>query len=181
MRFVTNVSYIGMLLPALLNVGALSADTMDCTATEVHGMPAEGQPAIAPQLVCTTDEGFDIAFDGDVNLILDRNDFESGRTKLTIPSNSVSENLHVELNSTTLGEIAVVADPLSGGERRRLTREGEFSVLVIRVTDGTYSPSQDEAKMFNDVFGDENNLVSHSWNNTRHSQQLVALHISNIT
>jgi hypothetical protein len=58
-----------MLLPALLNVGALSADTMDCTATEVHGMPAEGQPAIAPQLVCTTgDEGFDIAFDGEVNL-----------------------------------------------------------------------------------------------------------------
>ena len=180
MRFVTNVSYIGMLLP-LLNVGALSADTMDCTATEVHGMPPEGQPAIAPKLVCTTDEGFDIAFDGDVNLILDRNDFESGSTKLTISSNSVSENLHVELNSTTLGEIAVVTDPLSGGERRRLTREGEFSVLVIRVTDGTYAPSQDEATMFNDVFGDENNLVSHSWNNTRHSQQLAALNICNIT
>ena len=109
-----------------------------------------------------------------------RNDFESGSTKLTISSNSVSENLHVELNSTTLGEIAVVADPLSGrDERRRLTREGEFSVLVIRVTDGTYAPSQDEAKMFNDVFGDENNLVSHSWN-TCHSQQSAELQISNI-
>ena len=141
-------------------------------------MSVDGQP-LAHQLSCTTDEGVDITFDGDANLILDRNDFESGITKLTIPSDSVSDHLHVELDSTTLGKIAVVTDPLSGGERRRLTREGEFSVLVIRVTDGTYAPSQDEAKMFNDVFGDENNLVSHSWN-TCHSQQSAELQISNI-
>jgi hypothetical protein len=60
MRFVTNVLYIGMLLP-LLNVGALSAD-LDCTASEVHGMPVDGQP-LAHQLSCTTDEGVDITFD----------------------------------------------------------------------------------------------------------------------
>ena len=160
--------------------GLRKGNHLDCTASEVHGMSVDGQP-LAHQLSCTTDKGVDITFDGDANLILDRNDFESGITKLTIPSDSVSDHLHVELDSTTLGKIAVVTDPLSGGERRRLTREGEFSVLVIRVTDGTYAPSQDEATMFNDVFGDENNLVSHSWNNTRHSQQLVALHISNIT
>jgi hypothetical protein len=170
MRFVTNVLYIGMLLP-LLNVGALSAD-LDCTASEVHGMPVDGQP-LAHQLACTTDEGVDITFDGDTNLILDRNDFESDITKSTIPSDSVSDHSHVELDSTTLGKIAVVSDPLSGRERRRLTREGEFSVLVIRVTDGTYAPSQNEAKMFYDVFGDENNF-------TCHFQQLAALQISNI-
>ena len=158
--------------------GLRKGNHLDCTASEVHGMPVDGQP-LAHQLSCTTDEGVDITFDGDANLILDRNDFESGITKLTIPSDSVSDHLHVELDSTTLGKIAVVTDPLSGGERRRLTREGELSVLVIRVTDGTYAPSQDEAKMFNDVFGDENNLVSHSWN-TCHSQQSTELQISNI-
>ena len=160
--------------------GLRKGNHLDCTASEVHGMSVDGQP-LAHQLSCTTDKGVDITFDGDVNLILDRNDFESGITKLTIPSDSVSDHLHhVELDSNTLGKIAVVADPLSGrDERRRLTREGEFSVLVVRVTDGTYEPSQDEAKMFNDVFGDENNLVSHSWN-TCHSQQSAELQISNI-
>ena len=67
---------------------------LDCTASEVHGMPVDGQP-LAHQLSCTTDEGVDITFDGDSNLILDRNDFESGITKLTIPSDSVSDHLHV--------------------------------------------------------------------------------------
>ena len=158
--------------------GLRKGNHLDCTASEVHGMSVDGQP-LAHQLSCTTDKGVDITFDGDVNLILDRNDFESGITKLTIPSDSVSDHLHVKLDRTTLGKIAVVTDPLSGRERRRLTREGEFSVLVVRVTDGTYEPSQDEAKMFNDVFGDENNLVSHSWN-TCHFQQSAELQISNI-
>ena len=42
----------------------------------------------------------------------------------------------------------------------RLTRTGTQKVLVIRVVSNTHFPTQSEAKMYDDVFIDDNNLVS---------------------
>ena len=54
---------------------------------------------------------------------------------------------------------AVAVSRLVGG-RRKLTTTGNKSVLVVRVVSNNYWPYQDEAKMHDDVFVDDNNLVS---------------------
>ena len=54
---------------------------------------------------------------------------------------------------------AVAVRNIFGG-RRKLTTTGNKSVLVVRVVSNNYAPSQDEAKMHDDVFVDDNNLVS---------------------
>ena len=48
----------------------------------------------------------------------------------------------------------------TGNRRRKLTTTGAKKVLVVLVTNGVDKPSQSEQDMYNDVFEDDNNLVS---------------------
>ena len=161
MKFSMSSACIGAILAAFNFQGS---SALTCTASAVDGFPEPDHPEVNPRLMCTTNDGQLINIDGAREEILSRNDFHSGQTQLSIPSEIISEDLdgmdggYVNVNRENLGKIELINQPHES--RRRLTKEGIKSVLVIIVTDGTNSPTQNEAKMYNDVFGDENNLVS---------------------
>ena len=135
----------------------LSDETLNCTATEVHGYPEPGHPEIPVQYQCATDDGEALFIDGDAIAVLG-DEFESGHTIMSVPSSAVSINGRINLNQAQ-GAITVSNDDHSHS-RRKLTRIGTYKVLVIRVVSSDYAPSQSEAKMYDDVFADANNLVS---------------------
>ena len=136
-------------------------ETIDCTVVEVHGLPEPGLPEIPLQYQCTTVAGQALFIDGDAIAVLG-DEFESGHTRMSVPSSAVSINGHISLDRAQ-GAITVSNDDHGHG-RRKLTRIGTYSVLVIRVVSSSYAPSQSEAQMYDDVFNDENNLVSaHSY------------------
>jgi len=132
-------------------------ETLDCTVVEVHAFPEPGHPDIPIQYQCTTDDGDALFIDGDAIAVLG-DEFESGHTRMSVPSGAVSINGRISLNLAR-GAITISNDDHIHS-RRKLTRTGTYSVLVIRVVSSSYAPSQDEARMYNDVFADENNLVS---------------------
>lgn len=132
-------------------------ETLDCTVAEVHGMPEPGRPDIPVQYVCSTDDGETLFIDGDAIAVLG-DQFESGHTRMSVPSSAVSINGYISLDQAQ-GAIAVSNDDHSHS-RRKLTRVGTYKVLVIRVVSSAYAPSQSEAQMYDDVFADTNNLVS---------------------
>jgi len=132
-------------------------ETLDCTVTELHGMSEPGNPDIPPQYACYPDDGDALFIDGDAIAVLG-DQFESGHTKMSIPSSAVSINGHISLNQAQ-GAINVSNDH-HNHSRRKLTRIGTYKVLVIRVVSADYAPSQSEAQMYDDVFADANNLVS---------------------
>ena len=132
-------------------------DKLDCTVAEVHGLPETGHPDVPIQYQCTTDAGEDLFIDGDAIAVLG-DEFESGHTRMSVPSRAVSINGRISLNRAG-GAITISNDDHSHSSRK-LTKTGTFSVLVIRVVSSDYEPEQDEAKMYDDVFADENNLVS---------------------
>ncbi len=84
--------------------------------------------------------------------------FVTGETTLAVAPQAISSygNISVQ-QAMTPGVVAV--SRLVGG-RRKLTTTGNKSVLVVRVVSNDYAPSQSEAKMYDDVFVDDNNLVS---------------------
>jgi len=135
----------------------LSDETLDCTVAEVHGLPEPGHPDVPVQYQCATDDGDTLFIDGDAIAVLG-DEFESGHTRMSVPSSAVSINGRINLNQAQ-GAITVSNDDDSHS-RRKLTRIGTYSVLVIRVVSSTYDLDQTEADMYNDVFADENNLVS---------------------
>jgi len=132
-------------------------ETLDCTVAEVHGMAEPGHPDIPMQYACTTDDGDALFIDGDAIAVLG-DQFESGHTRMAVPSSAVSINGHISLDQGQ-GAITVSNDDHSHS-RRKLTKIGTYKVLVIRVVSSTYDVTQSEAQMYDDVFADENNLVS---------------------
>ena len=135
----------------------LSDETLNCTATEVHGYPEPGHPEIPVQYQCATDDGEALFIDGDAIAVLG-DEFESGHTIMSVPS-ILTINGYINLNQAQKGAITVSNDDHSRS-RRKLTRIGTYKVLVIRVVSSDYDVSQSEAQMYDDVFDDANNLVS---------------------
>ena len=131
--------------------------SVECTVSEVHGIAPRGSPQVPEEYACTTDEGDALFFDGDASALLGAG-FVTGETTLAVAPQAISSDGNISVQQAmTPGAVAV--SRLVGG-RRKLTTTGNKSVLVVRVISDSYWPSQDEAKMHDDVFVDDNNLVS---------------------
>ena len=130
---------------------------MECTVSEVHGIFPPGSPQVPAQYACTTDEGDALFFDGDVSALLGAG-FVTGETTLALAPQAMSSDGHISVQQAMAPGAVAVSRRVGG--RRKLTTTGEKSVLVVLVISNDYAPSQNEAMMHDDVFVDDNNLVS---------------------
>jgi hypothetical protein len=128
--------------------------------SEVHGLATPGNPQVPEQYSCTTDEGKALFFDGDASVLLGAEFSAGSDTRLALTSQAMASDGHISVQRAMVPGAAAVG--IGGGGRRKLTIRGTKRVLVIRLvsSSGTYAPTQSEAKMHDDVFVDENNLVS---------------------
>ena len=131
---------------------------VECTVSEVHGFAPPGSPQLPDQYACTTDEGDALFFDGEAPALLGAG-FVAGETRVALAPHAMSSKGHISVKQA-MAPGAVAVRNIFGGRTRKLTTTGNKRVLVIRVVSDSYRPSQDEAKMSDDVFVDENNLVS---------------------
>jgi len=127
---------------------------VECTVSKVHGIAPPGSPQVPEQYACTTDEGDALFFDGDASALLGAG-FVTGETTLALAPQAMLCDGYISVQQAMApGAVAVSSLVML------TTTTGEKSVLVIRVVSNAYAPSQSEAKMSNDVFVDDNNLVS---------------------
>ena len=130
---------------------------VECTVSEVHGLAPPGSPQVPAQYACTTNEGNPLFFDGDASTLLGAG-FVPGETTLALAPQAMLSDGNISVQQA-MAPGAVAVSRLVGG-RRKLTTTGNKRVLVVRVVSNNYAPSQSEAKMSDDVFVDDNNLVS---------------------
>jgi hypothetical protein len=131
---------------------------VECTVSEVHGLAPPGSPQVPEQYACTTDEGDALFFDGEASALLGTG-FIPGETRLALAPQAMSSDRKINVQQA-MAPGAVAVSSLVGGRTRKLTTTGNKSVLVVRVVSNDYAPSQNEATMYDDVFVDDNNLVS---------------------
>jgi len=109
---------------------------------------------------CTTEDGNMFFFDGDSSDLFGVEGFVSGETRLSLAPSALSFDRTISVEQAIADKAVVIRN--QGGERRRkLTTHGTKNVLVVRVVSEDYEPTQSEDDMYNDVFSDDNNLVSH--------------------
>ena len=133
-------------------------DVVECDVSEVHGLNLPGSPRVPVQYACTTDEGDAVFFDGDVSNLLLSKSIDS-KTRIALPQSAIRSDGKISVQKAmALG--AAPRNIFSENRERKLTTTGQKDVLVILVVGNDDAPTQSEATMFNDVFGDENNLVS---------------------
>ena len=131
---------------------------VECTVSEVYGFAPPGSPQLPDQYACTTDEGDALFFeDGEASALFGTG-FVPGETRLALAPQAMSSDGNINVQQAMAPGAAAVSN-ISGG-RRKLTTTGNKRVLVVRVVSNNYWPYQDEAKMHDDVFVDDNNLVS---------------------
>jgi hypothetical protein len=133
--------------------------------SEVHGLTPPDTTEVPVQFACTTDDDDNtLFFDGDASALLGK-DFVSGVTRLALAPQAISPDGLINVQQAmALGAATIVSNDVENDRRRKLTTTGTKRVLVVRVVNDVRNqkPSQTEARMFNDVFDDENNLVSHA-------------------
>lgn len=138
-----------------------ASESVDCTVAEVHGLPPPGSPDVPKQYTCGGDNGEILFFDGDAAPLLGA-DFEPGHTRLTLTSAAMSAYGQISVQQAMSRRGAAIISNDHNRKNRRLTHEpGDMTVLVVRVVGGANSATvaQNEAKLFNDIFSDENNLA----------------------
>jgi len=131
---------------------------VECTASLVDGLVPPGSPQVPDQYACTTDEGDAIFFDGDASTLLGAG-FVTGETKIALASQAMSTDGKISVQQAMSPGVMAISNSIDD-RRRKLTTTGTKKVLVILVTNGVHKPSQSEQDMYNDVFEDDNNLVS---------------------
>jgi hypothetical protein len=133
--------------------------------SEVHGLTPPDATEVPVQFACTTDDDDNtLFFDSDASALLG-SDFVSGVTRLALAPQAISPDGMINVQQAMApGAVAIVSNDVENDRRRKLTTTGTKRVLVVRVVNDVRNqkPSQSEAIMFNDVFDDENNLVSHA-------------------
>jgi hypothetical protein len=133
--------------------------------SEVHGFTPPDATEVPVQFACTTDDDDNtLFFDNDASALLG-SDFVSGVTRIALDPQAISPDGMINVQQAMApGAITIVSNDVDNDRRRKLTTTGTKEVLVIRVVNDVLNqkPSQSEAKMSNDVFVDENNLVSHA-------------------
>ena len=86
--------------------------------------------------------------------------FVSGETRLALAPSLINTDGKIRVEKAMKKAPGSSHNIFTGNRRRKLTTTGTKKVLVILVTNGVDKPSQSEQKMYNDVFQDDNNLVS---------------------
>jgi len=132
---------------------------VECTVSLVDGLVPPGSPQVPHQYVCTTDEGDAIFFDGDASTLLGAG-FVTGETRIALAPQAISTDGEISVQQAVKAPGSSRNIFNKGNRRRKLTTTGTKKVLVILVTNGVDKPSQSEQDMYNDVFEDDNNLVS---------------------
>jgi len=138
-----------------------ASGSIDCTVAEVHGLPPPGSPDVPKQYTCGGDNGEMLFFDGDVAPLLAGADFDPGHTRLSLTSAAMSPDGKISVQQAMSNHRAAIISNDHDRKNRRLTQTGEKKVLVVRVVGGSNGAtiSQSEAKLYNDIFSDENNLA----------------------
>ena len=126
--------------------------TVECTLYSTHGFTPPDAEEVPEQYLCTDSDEYSIRMDN-AQAMMDGS-FPSGHKKLRIPKDAISMDDTVEMNQFIAVE--------HGSERRQLTKTGTYSVLVVRVVDGSGNSVKSAAQLYDDVFNDENNLVGQS-------------------
>ena len=133
--------------------------------SEVHGLTPPDTTEVPVQFACTTDDDDNtLFFDGDASALLGK-DFMSSVTRLALAPQAISPDGMINVQQAMApGAATIVSNDVENNRKRKLTTTGTKRVLVVRVVNDVRNqkPSQSEARMFNDVFDDENNLVSHA-------------------
>ena len=122
-------------------------------------MTPPGIPQVPVQYACTTDEGDTFFFDGDVPQLFRAKSIVT-RARIALPQGAITSDGTISVQKAMALGGATPRNIFTGKRKRNLTTTGHKTVLVIRVVSNDYAPSQSEAKMSNDIFDDENNLVS---------------------
>jgi hypothetical protein len=131
---------------------------VECTVSLVDGLVPPGSPQVPDQYACTTDEGDAILFDGDASTLLGAG-FVTGETRIALAPQAMSIDGKISVQQAMQAP-GSSRNIFTGNRRRKLTTTGAKKVLVVLVTNGVDKPSQSEQDMYNDVFEDDNNLVS---------------------
>jgi hypothetical protein len=133
--------------------------------SEVHGLTPPDATEVPVQFACTTDDdGNTLFFDSDATALLG-NDFVSGETRLALAPQAISPDGTINVQQATApGAVTIVSNDVENDRRRKLTTTGIKEVLVVLVVNDVRNqkPRQSEARMYDDVFEDDNNLVSHA-------------------
>jgi len=132
---------------------------VECTVSLVDGLVPPGSPQVPDQYACTTDEGDAVLFfDGDASTLFGAG-FVTGETRIALTPQAMSTDGKISVQQAMKAP-GSSRNIFKGNRRRKLTTTGTKKVLVILVTNGVDKPSQSEQDMYNDVFRDDNNLVS---------------------
>ena len=139
---------------------------VECIVSEVHGLTPPDATEVPVQFACTTDEdGNTLFFDSDATALLG-NDFVSGETRLALAPQAISPDgtINVQQAMAPGAAVTIVSNDVENDRRRKLTTTGTKRVLVVRVVNDVRNqkPRQSEARMYDDVFEDDNNLVSNA-------------------
>lgn len=135
--------------------------SVQCIVSEVQGLALPGSPEVPTQYTCTTREGDVLFFDGDASALLHRTRFVSGETRLSLTPKTMTSDGKIRLKKVVDNSFrGNRRNIFRGNSRKKLTTNGLKSVLVIRVVSNNHAPSQSEAQLYDDVFADDNNLVS---------------------
>jgi len=134
---------------------------IECEVSKVHGLAVPGSPEVAEQYACTTDEGGSLFFDSDASELLGAG-FVSGDARLALAPQVISDSGSINIQRAMIpGLVAISAGSNDGVNRKsKVAAIGNKQLLVIRVVSNDYEPAQSEAQLYDDVFGDDNNLVS---------------------
>ena len=135
--------------------------TLECVVSEIDGFfPPDDGHREETIYGCTSDDDSTFFFNEDP-LSLFGESFISGETILSVSLDAFTSDGLIDVEKASIPGASSVTLMDDSSARRRLTKTGMKTVLVIRVesSDGSIAPSQSEAKMANDVFEDENNLV----------------------
>ena len=153
-------------------------DFFECDVVETIGVPFPGEEDdLAPTMSCETDtehEFGDVVFDleGDTEDFFHGLDLSYGDVRIRVPVEVVGEHDVIKFDEVSSKQIAIT---YTGNERRNLVSSdsiGDKDVLLIRVSkdDANCDPSdtripcskvaQSAAKLSDDIFGSNRNLVS---------------------
>ena len=130
--------------------------------SQVHGLTPPDAKEVPVQYACTTDDDDNILFfDNDATALLGKG-FVSGETRLALAPQAMSPDGMINVQQAMAPGAVAISNGVDDDRRRKLTTTGIKEVLVVRVVSAAYEPDQTEARMSNDVFYDDNNLVSHA-------------------
>lgn len=144
---------------------------MICNVSRLHGFTPPGiESSYHERLICTS-EATDLLPEKVYFLsgsTIQGEDISAGDIQIQVSQSSIADGYNIMINDTsTSNEIRIVhRKPTRKLNSDGITKEGTFKILAVRVSDdsihstGFLSVIQSEDRLANDIFEDENNVVS---------------------